>query len=108
MAPDADSDAYWATRPRLSQLSAWASQQSQPIASRAMLMARLGAMVARFGGAEGDPPVPRPPHWGGYRIIATRVELWVGSSGRMHDRAVWARSPGAPFPGIWSVGRLQP
>jgi pyridoxamine 5'-phosphate oxidase len=102
--PVADSDAYWATRPRLSQLSAWASHQSQPIASRAMLMQALDAVAARFGGRETGQDVPRPPHWGGYRIVADRVELWVGSEGRMHDRGEFTRLRG----GGWRVQRLQP
>ena len=99
---DADSNAYWATRPRLSQLAAWASEQSAPIESRAVLLERLAATTARFG-AESDAPVPRPPHWGGYRIVARRVELWSGSEGRMHDRAQWTRSARG-----WRVTRLQP
>jgi pyridoxamine 5'-phosphate oxidase len=102
-APDADSDVYWAARPRLSQLSAWASQQSQPISSRAALLARLAAVAERFGGEDANTPVPRPPHWGGYRIVARRVELWVGSPGRFHDRALWTRTEHG-----WSVMRLQP
>jgi pyridoxamine 5'-phosphate oxidase len=103
-ASDADSDAYWATRPRLSQLSAWASAQSRPIASRDALLAALAAMGTRFGERDDGSPVPRPPHWGGYRVIASRVELWVGSEGRMHDRALWTRAAD----GSWSVARLQP
>lgn len=99
---DAESDAYWATRPRLSQLAAWASEQSQPIESRAALLARLAAATERFG-AESDRAVPRPPHWGGYRIVAARVELWSGTEGRMHDRAVWTRAGRA-----WRATRLQP
>lgn len=102
-APDADSDAYWAGRPRLSQLSAWASQQSRPIASRGALLARLAAVADRFGGEDADTPVPRPPHWGGYRILARRVELWIGSAGRFHDRAEWTRVDAG-----WNVVRLQP
>jgi pyridoxamine 5'-phosphate oxidase len=103
LAPDDDSDAYWATRPRLSQLSAWASEQSRPVASRAMLMAQLTTMTRRFGETEADGPIPRPSHWGGYRIVASRVELWVGSAGRLHDRAVYVRSGHG-----WTSMRLQP
>jgi pyridoxamine 5'-phosphate oxidase len=103
-ASEADSDAYWATRPRLSQLSAWASEQSRPIASRAALLASLGEVADRFGGLDSGPSIPRPPHWGGYRIVAARVELWVGSEGRMHDRAEYTRLG----TGGWRVVRLQP
>jgi pyridoxamine 5'-phosphate oxidase len=99
---DAESDAYWTTRPRLSQLAAWASAQSEPIASRAALLAQLEAVSARFG-AESSRPVPRPEHWGGYRIVARRVELWSGSEGRMHDRAQWTRAARG-----WGSTRLQP
>jgi len=103
LAPDDDSDAYWATRPRLSQLSAWASEQSRPIASRAALMMQLTKMTQRFGESDADGPVPRPSHWGGYRIVASRVELWVGSAGRIHDRALYLRSGHG-----WTSMRLQP
>ena len=99
---EAESDAYWTARPRLSQLAAWASAQSEPIASRAALLAQLDDASARFG-AENDRPVPRPGHWGGYLIVARRVELWSGSEGRMHDRAQWTRSAHG-----WSATRLQP
>jgi pyridoxamine 5'-phosphate oxidase len=102
---DADSDAYWATRPRLSQLAARGSRQSQPIASRAALLAQIDAEAAAFGGIEGSEPVPRPAHWGGYRLIMDRLELWVGSTGRAHDRGLWLRDrEGAP----WRHDRLQP
>jgi pyridoxamine 5'-phosphate oxidase len=103
VAPDEDSDAYWATRPRLSQLSAWASEQSRPIASRAVLMSQLARTAQRFGTEDRDGPVPRPSHWGGYRIVAERVELWVGSAGRIHDRALYLRGAQG-----WASMRLQP
>ncbi len=98
--PDAESDAYFAGRPRPAQLSAWASDQSAPIASREALLEKLAAIEARFSG---DRDVPRPPHWGGYRLTARRIELWVGSAGRAHDRALWARASRT-----WTVSRLQP
>ena len=96
---DAVSDAYFASRPRQSQVAAWASQQSEPLRSRAALLERLREEDARFIGQE----VPRPPHWGGYAIVAERVELWVGSAGRAHDRACWERDGSG-----WRSGRLQP
>jgi pyridoxamine 5'-phosphate oxidase len=102
---EAESDAYWVTRPRLSQLAARASRQSQPIASRAALLAQIDAEAERCGGVAGTAPIPRPPHWGGYRIVLERLELWVGSTGRAHDRVLWTREhEGAP----WRHGRLQP
>ena len=110
--PDAESDAYFAGRPRLSQIAAWASQQSQPLASREVLLARIEATAQRFGGADSGPTVPRPPHWGGYRLWAERVELWVGSEGRAHDRVLWTRGlsrAGASWSGgPWQHTRLQP
>lgn len=109
--PDAESDAYFAGRDRLSQISAWTSRQSAPIASREELLARLAATAERFGGFEAGDPVPRPPHWGGYALVARRVEMWVGSPGRVHDRAAWERAidPGADLQDAsWSVQRLQP
>ena len=98
--PESESDAYFATRPRLSQLAAWASEQSRPLASREALMQRLRETEVRFGS---DEVVPRPPHWGGYRLTADCVELWVGSTGRAHDRAQWRRVGDA-----WTTSRLQP
>ncbi len=100
-----DSDAYWAGRPRASQIAAWASAQSEPISSRAALVEKLYAMAAKFGGLETGDPVPRPPHWGGYRILARRIELWVGAPGRAHDRVRWQRT-GLQAP--WQALRLQP
>lgn len=102
---EAESDAYWATRPRLSQIAARASRQSEPIESRAALLARIEAEAARYGGVDGSVPVPRPAHWGGYRIVVDRIELWVGSTGRAHDRVLWTRiDDRAP----WRHERLQP
>ncbi|OBJ68048.1 pyridoxamine 5'-phosphate oxidase [Mycobacterium sp. 1274756.6] len=76
------SEQYWANRPRGSQLGAWASAQSQPIASRAALVARLEEVTARFAGQE----VPLPPNWGGYLIAAEEVEFWQGREDRLHNR----------------------
>jgi pyridoxamine 5'-phosphate oxidase len=104
-ATDAESDAYWSTRPRLSQLAARGSRQSQPIASRAALLAQINAEADRFGGVDGTQPVPRPAHWGGYRIVLERLELWVASQGRAHDRVLWQRDQEGA---AWRYGRLQP
>jgi pyridoxamine 5'-phosphate oxidase len=105
-APEADSDAYWRTRPLDARVAAVASEQSRPLASRAALLARV-AQVARPGG-----DVPRPTRWGGYRVWAERVELWVGQPARIHDRARWTRAlvaAGEAFRGgPWSATRLQP
>lgn len=111
LSPDAESDAYFASRPRLAQVAAWASAQSEPLASREALLAGLAESEARFGRAEG-PPIPRPPHWGGYRLFPERIELWVGSEGRAHDRACWQRvlqPEAAGWSGdSWTLTRLQP
>lgn len=113
-APDSDSDAYFATRPRGSQLAAWASAQSESAASREELDARYEAAAARFGDAD-DPraaTVPRPPHWGGYRVWIERVELWASRSNRLHDRVEWQRTltpAGEGFrAGPWRARRLMP
>ena len=106
LAPDADSDAYWNTRPLDARIAATASAQSQPLASRAELLARIAALT-KPGGA-----VPRPARWGGYRVWAERVELWVGQPARAHDRARWTRTltpmEGGFKGGAWSATRLQP
>jgi pyridoxamine 5'-phosphate oxidase len=106
-APDADSDDYWASRPADARVAAAASDQSRPIASRAALFARLEATAK-----SSDGQIPRPERWGGYRVWAERVELWVGQPARVHDRALWTRSlvpEGAGFKGgPWSATRLQP
>lgn len=111
-APDADSDAYFSSRPRLSQLAAWGSDQSEPVSSRAALVAQVERAAALFGGLEGAARVSRPPHWGGYRLWAERIELWAHSDARLHDRGLWTRrlrSEGDVYRGEpWSVVRLQP
>ena len=105
-ASDAESDAYWVTRPPEARVAASASEQSRPLASRAALLAR----VAEIGGRAGD--IPRPKRWGGYRIWAERVELWVGQPARVHDRARWTRTLTAEEEGFaggaWSATRLMP
>lgn len=96
----AEADAYWAKRPRESQLGAWASPQSQRVGSRGELEANLAAARARFG--DGD-PVPRPPHWGGYLLRPDAVEFWQGRPARLHDRLIYRRADSG-----WSLTRLAP
>jgi pyridoxamine 5'-phosphate oxidase len=95
-----ESDAYFATRPRGSQLGAWASQQSRPLADRDELERRWEALEERYGGEA----VPRPPHWGGYRIEPEEIEVWQGRANRLHDRFAYTRTPD----GGWTHVRLQP
>jgi pyridoxamine 5'-phosphate oxidase len=97
----AESDAYFASRPRDSQIATAASQQSQPIRDRAALEAEFKQTADCFADSE----VPRPEHWGGYRIEPTRIEFWKGRSNRLHDRIVFERAS-ADQP--WQVTRLQP
>jgi pyridoxamine 5'-phosphate oxidase len=94
-----DSDAYFGTRPRDSQLGAWASPQSEPIGSRDELDARVREADGRFAGAD----VPRPDHWGGYVLRPETVEFWQGQVGRLHDRFRYAREGGG-----WRIERLAP
>ena len=96
---DAVADAYFASRPRASQIGAWASPQSQPIADRAALDARQSAAEARFAGG----PVPRPPHWGGLRLVPDALEFWQGGSARLHDRFRFERTGDG-----WQRRRLAP
>ena len=95
-----ESDAYFASRPRDSQLGAWASSQSQEIENREALMQQLVDVSARFG--EGD--IPRPPHWGGYRLVPITWEFWQGGENRLHDRFRYTRDDD----GNWQITRLQP
>ncbi len=94
-----DTAEYWARRPRGSQLGAWASQQSRPVASRADLMAQLAAVTERFADRA---EVPVPPHWGGYRIAVETIEFWQGRENRIHNRI--RVTPGRPD----RIQRLQP
>jgi pyridoxamine 5'-phosphate oxidase len=96
----AESEAYWAARPRESRISAWASEQSEPIASRDDLERRAAEVAARFG--DGD--VPLPPFWGGYRVVPEEVEFWQHRDDRLHDRLRYTRRAD----GSWAIERLQP
>ncbi|NNF66167.1 MAG: pyridoxamine 5'-phosphate oxidase, partial [Gammaproteobacteria bacterium] len=87
--PAEESDAYFASRPRGSQLSAWASAQSEPISSRQALRDQLVQVEKRFADSE---DIPRPPHWGGYRLWISALELWIDGDSRLHDRARWIRT----------------
>ena len=112
-APSADSDAYFASRAMESRLGAWASQQSVPVASRSDLLRAVESATKRFTGADGTLVVPRPAHWGGFRLWAESVELWAEGAARIHDRARWMRTltprGGDQFDtGAWSATRLQP
>lgn len=116
---DADNDAYFQSRPWQSRLGAWASRQSEPMESRAVLTAGIAAAARRFRIPYAGPGAPepeavseeisRPEHWGGYRLVVTAVELWVEGQYRIHDRALWTRdAPGAAAARGWSAVRLQP
>jgi pyridoxamine 5'-phosphate oxidase len=93
-----ESDAYFASRPLGARLSAWASEQSASVTSRAVLEAAMAAARARFG----DAP-PRPPQWGGYRVIPGRIEFWQGRADRLHDRLLYTRGAAG-----WKIERLAP
>lgn len=96
---DAEADAYFETRPRISQLGAWASDQSRPLDSRQTLEDRLAAATARYG----DGPIPRPPHWSGWHVTPSAIEFWEDREFRLHDRAVFT-----PSGGHWRATRLFP
>ncbi|UVO50079.1 pyridoxamine 5'-phosphate oxidase [Sphingomonas sp. SUN019] len=100
---DAESDAYFATRSRDSQLGAWASDQSRPLENRETFEARFAEMQARFDGAD----VPRPPFWGGYRVTPERLEFWQDRAHRLHERRVFTRDGAGPDGG-WTKGMLYP
>jgi pyridoxamine 5'-phosphate oxidase len=94
-----ESAAYFATRPRSSQLGAWASHQSEVVADRAALEAQLAAVEARYEGTE----VPVPEHWGGYRVAPLTMEFWQGRRNRLHDRLRYSTTAGT-----WRIERLSP
>lgn len=96
---DAEADAYFETRPRLSRIGAWASDQSRPLPDRALLEQRLEQAVARYA----DAPVPRPPHWSGWLITPDAIEFWEDRDFRLHDRAVFSRTADG-----WTTTRLYP
>ena len=97
--PREETEAYFASRPRPSQLGAWASAQSSVVASRAELERSYAEVEARFEGTD----VSAPPHWGGYRVAPERIEFWQGRGGRMHDRLVYVREGTG-----WTTQRLAP
>ncbi len=99
---DADSDRYFAGRPRGSQLGAWVSEQSAVIADRASLERGLADVTERFEGRD----VPRPPHWGGYKLTPDAIELWQGRTNRLHDRLRYSLDPSEPSG--WRIDRLAP
>ena len=99
-----ESEAYFAGRPRESQLGAWASPQSRVVASRSALDERYGGVLAQFAGVDA---VPLPPFWGGFRVEPSSVEFWQGRKGRLHDRLRYRRAePDVNAP--WTVERLAP
>lgn len=95
----AASDEYFATRPRMSQIGAWASLQSQPLPSREVFDARVADLEQRFG----DGPVERPPHWGGYLFVPQQIEFWYGARYRLHERVRYTLANGQ-----WSEQLLYP
>jgi pyridoxamine 5'-phosphate oxidase len=96
---DREADEYFASRPRGSQIGAWASQQSSELSSRDELLAALNTLAAKYQGQ----PVPRPPYWSGYRLVPERIEFWREQPDRLHEREVYTRQPNG-----WKVGLLAP
>ena len=96
----AEADDYFLQRPRLSRVGAWASSQSRPLESRQVLQERVDAYTAQFG----DGPIPRPPHWSGFRIAPVEIEFWRDGPFRLHDRLRFTRTE----EGAWSTVRLYP
>lgn len=92
-------DAYFATRPRGAQIAAHASRQSEPVPGRGVLDERYRDLAARFG----DGVIPRPPHWGGWRLVPRSVEFWQGQPNRFHDRVIYSQADSG-----WVIGRLSP
>jgi len=98
---DSEADAYFASRPRVSRIGAWASQQSRPLESRAKLEDAVAAYTEKFG--EGE--IPRPPYWGGYRLTPTQIEFWQDVQFRLHDRVLFTRAREGE---LWRRERLYP
>lgn len=96
----AESAAYFITRPRESQIAAWASRQSRPVSARALLEKQVGVLKEKFG--KGD--IPMPDFWGGYRVIPERIEFWQGGEHRIHDRFLYRRQDADN----WTIEQLQP
>ena len=94
-----EADAYFATRPRDSQIAAWASHQSEKMTERFDLERRFAHFSLKFDGA----PVPRPPHWSGYRVLPRQIEFWLDRPFRLHERIIFEKSGDG-----WTVGRLYP
>lgn len=97
---EAESERYFHSRPKGSQLGAWASEQSQAIANREVLEQRLEQLKDEYE----NKPVPRPPHWGGFRVIPDEIEFWQGRPSRLHDRLLYRRCED----GSWTIRRLAP
>ena len=96
---DAEADAYYASRPRVSRLGAWASDQSRPLSERAVLEQRLADYDAKYPGED----IPRPSHWSGYRVLPDYFEFWQNMPYRLHDRAVYRKAGSG-----WEIGKLFP
>ena len=96
---EAEADAYFGTRPRISRLGAWASDQSRPLPDRTTLEQRLAEYEAKYPGED----IPRPPYWSGYRVVPEMFEFWQNMPFRLHDRTVYRRAPQG-----WTIGKLYP